>query len=256
VIVAMGSSTETIEEVMNYLNARGERLGLVKVRLYRPFSIEHFLSEIPTTVEHITVLDRTKEPGAIGDPLYLDVCTAFHEYGHDVEITGGRYGLGSKEFTPAMVKAVFDNMRRGRQKTFHRGHQGRCHLYLPAGGGTVRHRARKAPSSASSGDWAPTAPWAQTKAPSRSSVITRTSSPRGILPMTPKNPAASPCPTCGFPTIPSVHLSGEHGGFHRLPQGQLRSTLRYSGRHQGPGGTFLLNSPWTIKEMETNCRRQ
>lgn len=111
VIVAMGSSTETIEEVMNYLNARGERLGLVKVRLYRPFSIEHFLSEIPTTVEHITVLDRTKEPGAIGDPLYLDVCTAFHEYGHEVEITGGRYGLGSKEFTPAMVKAVFDNMR-------------------------------------------------------------------------------------------------------------------------------------------------
>lgn len=111
VIVAMGSSTETIEEVMNYLNARGERLGLVKVRLYRPFSIEHFLGEIPTTVEHVTVLDRTKEPGAIGDPLYLDVCMAFHEYGHDVEITGGRYGLGSKEFTPAMVKAVFDNMR-------------------------------------------------------------------------------------------------------------------------------------------------
>ncbi len=111
IIVAMGSSTETIEEVMNYLNNKGERLGLIKVRLYRPFSIEHFLSEIPNTVEHITVLDRTKEPGAIGDPLYLDVCTAFKEYGHDIEITGGRYGLGSKEFTPAMVKAVYDNMR-------------------------------------------------------------------------------------------------------------------------------------------------
>ncbi len=111
IIVSMGSSTETIEEVMNYLNNKGERLGLIKVRLYRPFSIEHFLSEIPNTVEHITVLDRTKEPGAIGDPLYLDVCTAFKEYGHDIEITGGRYGLGSKEFTPAMVKAVYDNMR-------------------------------------------------------------------------------------------------------------------------------------------------
>ncbi len=111
IIVAMGSSTETIEETMNYLNNKGERLGLIKVRLYRPFSIEHFLSEIPNTVEHITVLDRTKEPGAIGDPLYLDVCTAFKEYGHEIDITAGRYGLGSKEFTPAMVKAVYDNMR-------------------------------------------------------------------------------------------------------------------------------------------------
>ncbi|MCD6585151.1 MAG: pyruvate:ferredoxin (flavodoxin) oxidoreductase [Desulfobacteraceae bacterium] len=112
IIISMGSSTETIEEVVNALNEKGERLGLVKVRLYRPFSVEHFLSAIPTTVEHITVLDRTKEPGAIGDPLYMDVCVAFKEYGNNIpQITGGRYGLGSKEFTPAMVKAVFDNMR-------------------------------------------------------------------------------------------------------------------------------------------------
>jgi pyruvate-ferredoxin/flavodoxin oxidoreductase len=111
IIISMGSSTETIEEVINSLNAKGERLGLVKIRLYRPFSIDHFLSAIPSTVEHITVLDRTKEPGAIGDPLYMDVCTAFKEFGQMPEITGGRYGLGSKEFTPAMVKAVFDNMR-------------------------------------------------------------------------------------------------------------------------------------------------
>ncbi|MBC2714406.1 MAG: pyruvate:ferredoxin (flavodoxin) oxidoreductase [Desulfobacteraceae bacterium] len=111
IIISMGSSTETIEEVVNALNAKGERLGLVKVRLYRPFSVEHFFSIIPSTVEHITVLDRTKEPGAIGDPLYMDVCAAFKEYGDMPQITGGRYGLGSKEFTPAMVKAVFDNMR-------------------------------------------------------------------------------------------------------------------------------------------------
>ncbi len=112
IIISMGSSTETIEEVVNALNAKGDRLGLVKVRLYRPFSVEHFLSVIPSTVEHITVLDRTKEPGAIGDPLYMDVCVAFKEYGDNMpKITGGRYGLGSKEFTPAMVKAVFDNMR-------------------------------------------------------------------------------------------------------------------------------------------------
>ncbi|MFW5975326.1 MAG: pyruvate:ferredoxin (flavodoxin) oxidoreductase [Desulfosalsimonas sp.] len=111
VIVAMGSGTETIEEVVNHLNKSGERVGLLKVRLYRPFSIEHFLASLPGSVEQITVLDRTKEPGAIGDPLYIDVCTAFMEYGESPEIHAGRYGLGSKEFTPAMAKAVFDNMK-------------------------------------------------------------------------------------------------------------------------------------------------
>ncbi len=110
VIVAMGSGTETIEEVINYLNKQGERLGLVKVRLYRPFSIAHFMAALPASVAHITVLDRTKEPGAIGDPLYMDVCTAFKEYGDMPVVSAGRYGLGSKEFTPAMVKAVYDNM--------------------------------------------------------------------------------------------------------------------------------------------------
>ncbi|MFO8111775.1 MAG: pyruvate:ferredoxin (flavodoxin) oxidoreductase [Desulfosalsimonadaceae bacterium] len=111
VIISMGSSTETIEEVVNHLNKKGERVGLLKVRLYRPFSIEHFLGALPRTAEQLTVLDRTKEPGAIGDPLYLDVCAAFVEYGEIPDITAGRYGLGSKEFTPGMVKAVFDNMK-------------------------------------------------------------------------------------------------------------------------------------------------
>ena len=110
VIVAMGSGVETIEEVVNYMNKRGERLGLVKVRLYRPFSIEHFMGALPASVEHITVLDRTKEVGAVGDPLYTDICTAFKEYGDMPVISAGRYGLGSKEFTPAMAKAVYDNM--------------------------------------------------------------------------------------------------------------------------------------------------
>lgn len=111
VIVSMGSSAETIEEVVNHLNRQGERVGLLKVRLYRPFSVDHFLSALPGSIEHMTVLDRTKEPGAIGDPLYLDVCTAFMEHGEAPGITAGRYGLGSKDFTPAMVKAIFDNMR-------------------------------------------------------------------------------------------------------------------------------------------------
>ncbi len=111
VIVAMGSSCEAIEESIAQLNRDGQRLGLVKVRLYRPFDVEAFLNTIPSTVEALTVLDRTKEPGAIGDPLYTDVCTAFMEHGEGPKIIGGRYGLSSKEFNPSMVKAVYDNMK-------------------------------------------------------------------------------------------------------------------------------------------------
>ncbi len=110
VIVAMGSSCETIEETVNKLVAMGERIGLVKVRLYRPFVREAFMVALPQTAAAITVLDRTKEPGALGDPLYTDVCTAFIQAGKLPTLLGGRYGLGSKEFTPAMVKAVYDNM--------------------------------------------------------------------------------------------------------------------------------------------------
>ncbi len=110
VIIAMGSACETIEETVNFLSARGEAVGLVKVRLYRPFSADHLAAVIPQSVKHITVLDRTKEPGAPGDPLYLDVCAALMETGRSVKMLTGRYGLGSKEFTPSMVKAVFDNM--------------------------------------------------------------------------------------------------------------------------------------------------
>ncbi len=110
IIIAMGSSCETIEEVVNYLTGRGERVGLVKVRLYRPFSTEHLFAAIPATADRITVLDRTKEKGAIGDPLYLDICSAYMERGEMPTIINGRYGMGSKEFNPGMVKAVFDNM--------------------------------------------------------------------------------------------------------------------------------------------------
>ncbi|SME88849.1 pyruvate:ferredoxin (flavodoxin) oxidoreductase [Desulfovibrio gilichinskyi] len=111
VIVAMGSGCEAIEEVVNLLIAQGERVGLIKVRLYRPFITEYFMQVLPATTTNITVLDRTKEPGALGDPLYQDICTAFMERGEAPVITSGRYGLGSKEFTPSMVKAVFDNMK-------------------------------------------------------------------------------------------------------------------------------------------------
>ncbi len=111
VIIAMGSGCEAIEETVNKLNADGERVGVVKVRLYRPFDASAFLSAIPATAETLTVLDRTKEPGALGDPLYTDICTAFMEKGEAPRIIGGRYGLGSKEFNPPMIKAVYDNMK-------------------------------------------------------------------------------------------------------------------------------------------------
>jgi pyruvate-ferredoxin/flavodoxin oxidoreductase len=116
VIIAMGSSCETIQEVVNHLNAQGQKLGLIKVRLFRPFSADHLLAAIPESARSITVLDRTKEPGALGDPLYQDVCTSLMEHGRRLQVVNGRYGLGSKEFTPSMVKAVYDNMAAARPK--------------------------------------------------------------------------------------------------------------------------------------------
>lgn len=116
IIISMASSCETIEEVVNYMARQGEKVGLVKVRLYRPFSAEHLFKAIPSTTKRITVLDRTKERGAPGDPLYLDVCTAYFERGELPLIVNGRYGLGSKEFNPDMVKAVFDNLSSAKPK--------------------------------------------------------------------------------------------------------------------------------------------
>ncbi len=110
VIVMMGSGADVVHETVNALTARGEKVGLLKVRLYRPFSIEHFVAALPSTVKVITALDRCKEPGAAGEPLYQDCVTALVEGGRSFKVLGGRYGLASKEFTAAMVKAVFDNM--------------------------------------------------------------------------------------------------------------------------------------------------
>jgi pyruvate-ferredoxin/flavodoxin oxidoreductase len=109
VVVAMGSSCEAIEETINYLNAKGEKVGLIKVRLYRPFYADAFLNVLPDSVKKIAVLDRTKEPGSIGEPLYTDVTSALKDK-KDIQVIGGRYGLSSKEFTPTMVKAVYDHL--------------------------------------------------------------------------------------------------------------------------------------------------
>ena len=108
IIIAMGSGCEVIEETVNYMVERGEKVGVLKIRLFRPFSVKDFIAAIPETVKKIAVLDRTKEPGSIGEPLYQDVVTALA--GKNLQIIGGRYGLSSKEFTPSMVKAVFNHI--------------------------------------------------------------------------------------------------------------------------------------------------
>ena len=111
VIVVMGSGADVCEETINYLNAQGQKLGLLKVRLYRPFAAEKFVEALPKSCKRIAVLDRTKEPGSLGEPLYQDVINALVEAGRsDIKVVGGRYGLGSKEFTPSMVNAVYENL--------------------------------------------------------------------------------------------------------------------------------------------------
>jgi pyruvate-ferredoxin/flavodoxin oxidoreductase len=112
VIVIMTSGAETAQETVEYLAERGEKVGLLKVHLYRPFSYEHFVAALPKTTTSIAVLDRTKEPGSVGEPMYLDVVNALVETNTKAQVIGGRYGLSSKEFTPGMVKAVFDEMKK------------------------------------------------------------------------------------------------------------------------------------------------
>ncbi len=124
VILMMGSGAEAAEEAVNYLVAQGEKVGLIKVRLYRPFSTRHLMQALPATVKKVATLDRTKEPGGAGEPLYLDVGNAISEamregiapFKHAPLVVGGRYGLSSKEFTPAMVKGVFDELKKDHPK--------------------------------------------------------------------------------------------------------------------------------------------
>ena len=124
VIIIMGSGAETAEETVNHMVSAGEKIGMLKVRLFRPFSIEHFIRALPATVKSIAVLDRTKEPGSAGEPMYQDIVTAFSEgareeyyqFSETPHIIGGRYGLSSKEFTPAMVKSIYDELAKDKPK--------------------------------------------------------------------------------------------------------------------------------------------
>ncbi|MCX7835041.1 MAG: pyruvate:ferredoxin (flavodoxin) oxidoreductase [bacterium] len=124
VIVIMASGAETVHETVDYLIDRGEKVGVIKVRLYRPFASEFFVQSLPATIKAIAVMDRTKEPGSAGEPMYQDVLTALTENSYEgwkqfqqsPKVVGGRYGLSSKEFTPAMVKAIFDNLKQSKPK--------------------------------------------------------------------------------------------------------------------------------------------
>ncbi len=123
IIILMGSSCDTVEETVEHFVAKGEKIGVVKVRLYRPFSLKHFLCILPKTLQAVAVLDRTKESGSLGEPLYLDVVSAFNELSSEgklgfamPKIIGGRYGLSSKEFTPSMSKAIFDELEKEQPK--------------------------------------------------------------------------------------------------------------------------------------------
>jgi pyruvate-ferredoxin/flavodoxin oxidoreductase len=122
VIVIMGSGSETVAETAAFLNANGEKTGMLQVRLFRPFSIDYLVKALPATAKSIAVLDRTKESGASGEPLYQDILTGLVEAFNQSKIAflprviGGRYGLSSKEFTPAMAKAVFDELKKDKTK--------------------------------------------------------------------------------------------------------------------------------------------
>jgi pyruvate-ferredoxin/flavodoxin oxidoreductase len=255
VIVSMGSSCETIEEVVDYLNGQGEKLGLVKVRLFRPFSAEHLVSVIPAKAPRsLPFSTAPKSPAPWAIRCTMDVCTAFMEQGEMPKIVNGRYGLGSKEFNPSMVKAVFDNMN---------GMAPRNHFTVGITD-DVTHTSLevedrvstwlpKARSSASSGAWAPTAPWAPTRAPSRSSATTPTCMPRPTLPTTPKRAAASPSPTCVSARRPSVHLPDRCADYiacHNPAYVQIYDVL--DGIKDG--GTFMLNSPWRLKTWRPSFR--
>ncbi len=118
VIIAMGSVSGAVQEVVEFLTEKGEKVGFLQVHLYRPFSMDHFMAALPETAKIITVMDRTKEPGALGEPLYEDVCSALMEKGRTPLVLAGRYGLSSKDVTPAQIVSVFDNMKSEKRNHF------------------------------------------------------------------------------------------------------------------------------------------
>ena len=206
VLVVMGSGGVTVRETVAYLQKRGERVGVAQLRLYRPFPARALVEALPATVQSVAVLDRTKEPGSLGEPLFLDVAVALSESHSDHErelmrsVIGGRYGLSSKEFTPGMVAAVFDELGRERPKPrFTIGINDDVSGTSLAYDDRLTSSARR-PCVLCSSASAQTGPSERTRIRSRSSAPRRTCTPRGTLSMTPRSPVRRRCRTCG-----SVH---------------------------------------------------
>ena len=213
VIIAMGSICDVAEEVVDYLTAKGEKVGLVLVRLYRPWVSSALLKVLPKTVKKIAVLDRTKEPGSLGEPLYLDVATTLREAGmNDVVLTGGRYGLGSKDTPPSSVFAIYTELEKDAPKSrFTIGiTDDVTNLSLPESS-PLPSPPPPAPRSASSGVSAATVLSVPTRTPPRSSATILTSTFRLTSSMTPRRPAVSPSATCVSATShpqPLLHQPG------------------------------------------------
>ena len=204
IVIALGSVTETLKETVDYLRkTTGEKIGVVTVHLYRPFSAKYLLDVIPSTVKRFCVLDRTKEPGAAGEPLYLDVKDVFYGRPDAPEIIGGRYGLSSKDTTPAQMLAVFANLRAAEPKnrftvgivddvTF---------TSLPVG--EEISLAKRVRSRRCSSVWVPTVRWAPTRTRSRLSVRRPTSTARPTSATTPRSRAVTRRRTCASAICPS-----------------------------------------------------
>ena len=213
VIIAMGSGAETAAETAQALRAKGERVGVLQVRLYRPFSAEHFLAALPASCNRIAVLEQAKEPGAAGEPLYTDAVTTLAQaVAHGARrsmplVTGGRYGLSSKNFSPAMAKAVFDELKKPDPKnSFTAGiHDDVSHTSLPIDlASLLSQQKRCAPSSMAS---APTVRSGLTRTPQRSSPRMRGSLRKPTSFTIPISPGLRPFRICGSARSPSVLLT-------------------------------------------------
>ena len=261
----MGSGADTVHETVDYLTARGEKVGVLKVRLFRPFSCQAFLAALPKTVRSIAVLDRTKEPGAVGDPLYLDVVTALAEAQADgtsplasrPRLIAGRYGLSSKEFTPAMVKAVFDEIAKtDAEEPLHHRHRRRRDA--PFARRRIRRSGPKTPTCPRrcSTAWAPTARSAPTRTRSRSSARKRTSTPRATSSTTRRNPAPSPSRICARARSrsarPTSSISPAFVACHQFEFVDKVDVLEYA----APGAAFLLNAPFPADQVWDHLPRE
>ena len=251
VIIAMGSICDVAEEVIDYLTAKGEKVGLVKVRLYRPFSAKHLLAAIPETATKIAVLDRTKEPGAYAEPLHLDVMSAMSEAGRKATIIGGRYGLGSKDTTPASIFAVYEELAKGcSESKIHPGHQRRRYPTCLWKRRKRRTPLQKAPSSASSGAWAATVLLVRTRTPSRLSATTPIKYVQAYFQYDSKKTGGITISHLRFGDKPIKSPYYINKADFVACHNPSYVTKGYKMvRDVKPGGVFLINCQWTPEEL-------